>query len=116
MLKDFYNCYSDFVIYGLTCPCSLLYVGRTIRALPTRFGEHRRSIEGGIDPLKVAHSVPKHFTQAHKQSMEGLQVWVIEQISRSLPAAERFKKRCARETFWIYNLDVLSPGGMNEGI
>lgn len=64
----------------------------------------------------MAHSVPKHFTQAHQQSTKGLQVWVIEQIPNSLPAAERFKKLCARETYWIYHLDVLSPGGMNEGI
>lgn len=51
-LKDFYNCSSDFVVYGLTCPCGLLYVGHTIQALRTRFGEHRRSIESDIDPLK----------------------------------------------------------------
>lgn len=87
-------------------------MGRTIRALRTRFGEHRRLIEGVTDP----HSVPRHFTEAHQQSTNGLQVWVIEQISSSLPAAERFKKLCIRETFWIYNLDVLSPDGINEGI
>lgn len=112
MLKDFFNCSSDFVIYGLRCPCGLMYVGRTIRALRRRFGEHRRLIEGGTDP----HSVPKHFASAHQGSTDGLEVWVIEQIPRSLPAAERFKKLCARETFWIYTLDVLSPGGINESM
>lgn len=70
-----------------------MYVGRTIQALRTRFGEHRRLIEGGIDP----HSVPRHFTQAHQQSMKGLQAWVIEQICSSLPVAEHFKKLCARK-------------------
>lgn len=29
-LDHFYNCSSDFVVYGLTCPCGLIYVGRTI--------------------------------------------------------------------------------------
>lgn len=112
VLKEFYNCSSDFVVYGLMCPCGLMYVGRTIRALRRRFGEHRRLIEGGTDP----HSVPRHFSLAHQGSTEGLKVWVIEQIPRSLPAAERFKRLCARETFWIYTLDVLSPGGINESI
>lgn len=111
-LKDFFNSSSDFVIYGLTCPCGLIYVGSTIRALRTRFGDHRRLIEGGTDP----HTVPRHFPEVHQKSTNGLQVWVIEQIPSSLSAAERFKKLCARETFWIYNLDVLSPGGINEGI
>lgn len=40
-LNEFYNCSSDFVVYGLTCPCGLIYVGRTIRPVRQRFGEHR---------------------------------------------------------------------------
>ena len=111
-LKDFYNCSSEFVVYGLSCPCGLLYIGRTIRPLRERFGEHRRNIEGGTDP----HSVPRHFTMLHQQSTSGLQVWIIEQIDKTLPPAERFKKLCARETYWIYSLDTLSPGGINESI
>lgn len=112
LLKDFFNCSSNFVVYGLTCPCGLIYVGHTVRALRTRFGEHRRLIEGGTDP----HSGPRHFAEAHQHSTNSLQVWVIEQILSSLSVAKHFKKLCARETFWIYNLDALSPGGINEGI
>lgn len=37
-LDNFYNCSSDFVVYGLTCPCGLIYVGCTIRPLRQRFG------------------------------------------------------------------------------
>lgn len=111
-LEGFYNCSSDHVVYALTCPCGLLYIGRTIQPLRQRFGKHRRLIEGGKD----LHSVPRHFLEHHNRSTEGLEVWVIEQIPRSLPDAERFKRLCSRETFWIYCLDVLSPGGMNEAI
>lgn len=112
LLDQFYNCSSEFVVYGLKCPCGLIYVGRTICPLRQRFGQHRRLIEGGKD----LHSVPRHFAEHHKKSTVGLEVWVIEQISKSMSQAERFKKLCARETFWIYCLDVLSPGGLNEGI
>lgn len=111
-LEQFYNCSSNFVVYGLTCPCGLIYVGRTICPLRQRFGQHRRLIEGGKDK----HSVPRHFAECHNKSTTGLSVWVIEQIPKHMSEAERFKKLCARETFWIYCLDVLSPGGLNEGI
>lgn len=109
-ISEFYTCSTDHVVYCLTCPCGLHYVGRTIRPLRQRFGEHRRFIEAGKDH----HSVPRHFTQHHPKSTVGLKVWIIESIPATLPAAERFKRLCQRETYWIYALDVLSPGGINE--
>lgn len=39
-LDQFYNCSSEFVVYGLKCPCGLIYVGRTICPLRQRFGQH----------------------------------------------------------------------------
>lgn len=51
LLKEFYNCSSDYVVYDLTCPCGLIYVGRTIQALRQRFSEHRRFIEDGTDTV-----------------------------------------------------------------
>lgn len=104
MITNFYNCSSEFVIYGLTCPCGLLYVGRTIRALRKRFGEHRRFVEKGEDK----HSVPRHFKEHHSRSPEGLKVWVIEGIPSTLPPAERFSRLCQRETYWIYTLDSVA--------
>lgn len=43
-IKQFICCNTQFVIYGLRCPCGYLYVGRTVRAMRTRFGEQRRFI------------------------------------------------------------------------
>lgn len=111
-LKEFYNCSTDFVIYCLTCPCAQFYVGRTIRALRARFGEHQRFIEKGRD----YHSVPKHFLTHHGRSTAGLGVWVIESIPATFPAAERFKRLCQQETYWIYSLGTLTPGGLNKEI
>ena len=87
-LDHFYNCSSNFVVYGLTCPCGLISVGQTICPLRQRFGQHRRLIEGGKD----MHSVPRHFANHHKKSTTGLSVWVIEQIPNTMTEAEHFKK------------------------
>ena len=94
------------------CPCGLFYVGRTIRALRKRFGEHRNTVEKGLDNYSVA----RHFKEHHEQSPAGLRVWVLEAISKLLPSAERYKRLCERENYWIFTLDSLSPGGLNEGI
>lgn len=111
-IPDFFNCSTEFVIYCMSCPCGLLYVGRTIRTLRKRFGEHRRFVEAGNDK----RSVPKHFLQHHHQSSADLKVWIIESIPKNLPPAERFKRLCARESYWIYRLDSMTPGGLNEEI
>lgn len=87
-----------------------MYVGRTICPLRERFGEHRRKIEGGKDK----HSVPRHFAEYHNKSTEGLEVWILEQMPKNLSQAERFQKLCERETYWIYSLNTLNPGGINE--
>lgn len=66
-LGEFYNCSTEFVIYFLTFPCGLLYIGRTIRTLQKRFGEHRRSIENDNDL-----TIPRHFAKFHQGSTDGL--------------------------------------------
>lgn len=109
-IKGFHTCSSDHVVYCPTCPCGLFYVGRTIRPLLKRFGEHRRFITGGLDN----HSVPRHYLEYHDKSTDGLRVWVIEAMPRDLPPAERFRRLCHKEINWIFSLKVLAPGGLNE--
>lgn len=110
-LGQFFNCSTEFVVYCLSCPCNLLYVGRTTRTLRKRFGEHRRSIEDNKNL-----TISRHFTEFHQGSTNGLRVWIIEAIPNNLPRAELIKRLCERETFWIYTLDCLKPGGLNEEI
>lgn len=109
--REFFNCSSDFVIYGIRCLCDLLYIGRTIQTLRKRFGEHRRSIKENLNL-----TIPRHFKEYPQGSTNGMRVWVIEQIPRTLSRVERFKRLCERETFWIYTLDALAPGGLKEDI
>lgn len=62
--NTFHNCSSMFVVYCLSYPCGMLYVGRTIRTLQARFGEHCRFVEAGL----FKHSVPHHFLEYQKKS------------------------------------------------
>lgn len=83
-LKSF-NCSMTYVIYCITCPCGLLYVGRTIRTLRARFGEHRRAVQAN-NPL---YSTARHFNTHHQQNISDLNVWVIETIPDHFTPAER---------------------------
>lgn len=106
----------DFSVKGKTYPlkgfhtCSTDHVGRTIRPLCKRFGEHCPFITEGLD----IHSVPRHFLSYHEKSTDGPRVWVIEAMPREIPPAECFRRFCHREMFWIFSLNVLTHGGLNE--
>lgn len=100
-ISEFHTCSSEVVVYCMSCPWGLLYVGRTIRTLHKRFGKNRRLVDD-------QHSVPKHyFTHHHHSVLQGSH-------AQNLPAAEHFKRLCTRESYWIYRLDTLAPGGLNE--
>lgn len=109
-IKQFICCITQFVIYGLRCPCGFFYVGRTLHAMRTRFGEHRRLIEKGSEK----HSVPCHFKHKHGGSTEGLELFGIESLSMSIPEGERFARLCKRESFWIFTLNSMMSEGLNE--
>lgn len=111
-LKSFFNCSTTYVIYCISCPCELLYVGRTIRTLCARFGEHRRAVQAN-NPL---YSTARHFTTHHQQNISDLNVWVIESISDHFTPAKRFQSLFRQETFWIYTLNSMTPNGLNEEI
>ena len=112
-IKHFVTCSTEFVVYVLRCSCGLFYVGRTIRALRARIGDHRRLIKKGC----TEHSVPRHFNLCHNKDFKHLEVFVIEHIPKgTLTANERFSLLCRREVFWIHRFDCLAPKGLNEEI
>lgn len=111
MIKQFITCSTDFVIYVLRCSCSLFYVGRTIRALRARVGDHRRLIKKDCNE----HSVPRHFNCVHNGDIKCLEVFVIESIPKgTLTLNERFSLLWRREIFWIFMFDSLAPKGLIE--
>lgn len=122
-IGQFINCGTPYVIYGLICPCGLLYVGRTTRPLRTRFSEHKCSIiNSNIHHRSIKnkknhnYSVPRHFREHHNGNPTGLKVFGIETIKKDDDAGRRFKKLCRQESFWIFSLGSMVPDGLNEDL
>lgn len=109
-IKQFINCGTEYVVYGIVCPCGRLYVGRTQRPMRVRIGEHKC----GIINLRDKYPVPRHFVEVHQGDPAGMKVFGIESIGRELDIGRRYQRLCKREAFWIFTLGSLAPGGLNE--
>lgn len=59
-IKEVISCSTTNVIYMLTCPCGLSYLGKTTRTLKTRISEHRSAIRNGV----ISSPVAVHFMNA----------------------------------------------------
>ncbi|XP_075448371.1 calcium uptake protein 2, mitochondrial isoform X1 [Ascaphus truei] len=111
-IKDHINCLTEYVVYLISCECGTQYIGRTSRALSTRFLEHRRNIINGCQ----THSLSRHFCTSHNKNPKSLSVMGIEFIPPSYMGGDRFQKLCTRETYWMYILDTTYPKGHNDHI
>lgn len=93
----------------LKCPCGLAYIGQTSRALKVRISEHRSAIRRGDMDSPVA----RHFLErAHPISQ--LRFLGIELVPKPNRGGNFTEKLLRRELFWIYQLNTLSPRGLNE--
>ena len=108
-IKQLVTCDTEGVIYMLECECGLQYVGRTSRALHIRVGEHISCIKRGVR----THSVSKHFRQYHDRNPKGLKFWGIEKVSKHWRGGHFIRQLSRRESYWIYELKVASPRGLN---
>lgn len=88
-ISKFFTCSTEFELYGLTCPYSFLYMGRTMRA---RFVDHQKLIKDG----NVDHDVPRHFAPPPQRWTLGL----------GYGACSRWNHFCweVPETFCMQNL------------
>lgn len=122
-ISQFINCGTSYLVYGLVCPRGLLYVGRTIRPLRTRFSEHKCNIinSNSYDQSmknKKGHnySVPRHFKECHDGNPTGLKVFGTEAIKKDNDTGRRFQRLCRQASFWIFTLGSMAPVGMNEDL
>ncbi|XP_075448365.1 uncharacterized protein LOC142490239 [Ascaphus truei] len=111
-IKGHINCLSTHIVYAITCPCGLQYIGRTKRALCIRFLEHRRNIIHGLK----THSLSRHYELKHNKDPSSLVIMGVEAINSTLLSGDRHKLLNLRETYWIYELNTLSPEGLNDCI
>lgn len=75
-IKSFITCSTTHVVYLLSCPCGLHYVGRTVRSLKVRLSEHIGNIKRGF----LGHPVSKHFSEVHKQDPRGTSFVGIDRL------------------------------------
>lgn len=122
-ISQFINCGTSYLVYGLVCPRGLLYVGRTIRPLRTRFSEHKCNIinSNSYDQSmknKKGHnySVPRHFKECHDGNPTGLKVFGTEAIKKDNDMGRRFQRLCRQASFWIFTLGSMAPVGMNKDL
>lgn len=123
-IKQFINCGTSYLIYGIFSPCGLLYVRRTIRPLRVRFSEHKCNIINSNKEWdknkkykkKCNFSLPRHFKEYHNGHPARMQVFGIEEISNDPHNGRRFQRLCKRETFWIFTLCSLARKRMKKDL
>lgn len=107
-LKHYLTCNSEWVIYVLICPCSLLYVGETTCTLKTRINGHRYSIRKRRLDLPVA----KHYTETGHSEWD-MKIIIIDTVAQPQRGGDRLMILKKLELKWIYLLDTLRPKGLN---
>ena len=101
------NCKSSNVIYLLECAvCGLQYVGESKQQFNRRLNGHRSDLN-----IKPYLPVSQHFRlPGHNvNDFQDMKVTIIEQDH-----AWKDSEREARESFWIQELGVLYPSGINK--
>ncbi len=103
------TCLSTCVVYLLSCPCGLHYVGKTKRHLKTRIFEHKSAIRRKDEKSSVA----RHFN-AVGHDANTLRFMGLEIVNRSPRGGDRENRLLQREAWYIFSLDTCIPKGMNE--
>ncbi|XP_077148071.1 uncharacterized protein LOC143808847 [Ranitomeya variabilis] len=103
-----YTCMSSFVVYVLSCPCGLYYVGETTKEVRTRISKHKSTIR----TKHIELPVPRHFDKMG-HSVNQLRYRVIDDVPAPRRGGDRVSMLKRKELKWIFELDTLSPRGMN---
>lgn len=108
--RSFTNCKSKGVIYLITCPCTLRYVGMTTREVKTRLIEHKSCIR----TKKLTAPLVNHFVKkGHKQ--EDFTWTILEKLTPPRRGGDFGKMLLKREQLWIFRLNT-EKNGLNEEI
>ena len=101
------NCKSSNVIYILTCSrCGLQYVGESMQPFHKRLNGHRSDLTKKPHiPVSQHFRLPDHTLE----DFNHMKICVIEQNGKW-----QDKQRENRERFWIKELHVLHPHGINR--
>ncbi|CAJ0959327.1 unnamed protein product [Ranitomeya imitator] len=107
-IRKRYTCKSSFVVYVLSCPCGLYYVGETTMEVKPRISKHKSTIRTKLIEL----SVPRHFHELG-YSVNQLRYRVIDDVPVLRRGGDRVSLLKKKELKWIFELDTLFPKGLN---
>ena len=105
-LRKFTNCDSTRVVYMITCPCGLKYIGMTSRKIKVRICEHRSNLRCKKNMTKMLN----HFL-TFEHSVNELRWVVLEQLDASGHDGLLYEK----EQRWVYKLQTHKTG-LNDDI
>ena len=108
-MKHFTTCFTSYIVYLITCPCKLQYVGRTIRNFAIRVNEHLGKIRKGCPK----HTVSRHYLECHAKDPRGTSFQVIDKFVPHWRGDSCVRGVSRLETFWIHELRSYTPHGMN---
>ena len=102
----------------MICPCGLIYVGMTTRALKVRILEHASKIRTASDvpeeEWEQLESVPRHFRKFHNCDPTCLRVRGIDRVQLGIRGGDVKGALLRKETKWITLLNTVVPEGLNE--
>lgn len=100
ILRDFISCNTEGVVYALQCPCGMMYIGRTKRAMHLRIKEHVYQIVKG----KTEEYLYQHFRTVHNRKTLGMTFWGIEKYMKHWRGSHCIRTLSHRESWWVYYL------------
>lgn len=118
-INGYVNCNTEYCVYLLKCPCSMVYVGKTIGPFKRRFQSHRSDIKTALAktandlPIDLSKPVAVHFT-IKKHQVHELRGMVIEHVDRPTRGGDRDCFLLRREAYWIHILNTVQPRGLNS--
>lgn len=100
-VRQRFRCSSSFVVYVITCPCGLYYVGEMTMEVKARISKPKSTIKKG----QIELPVPAHFIEkGHMVSQ--LRYRVIVGVPQLRGGGDRQSLRKNKELYWIFMLDT----------
>lgn len=106
------NCNSYNVIYVIGCEsCKLQYVGHTTQKLKERIRKHLSDVPYAL--TRNISAASQHFAAKDSGNINSCSVVAIEKVSLPIRGGDIKRKLLNRETFWMHQLQSISPLGLN---
>lgn len=115
-LKNYINCRTKNVIYGLICPCKRLYIGQTTQCLKQRIQKHFSTIAlAARDKIQQKKLTPvaEHYLDHHSGKYGGTQIVGLERVFGNGRGGDLGIVLLQKESRWIFDTNSLSPNGLN---